>query len=112
VLDDLPSAAAFVYDSALAATGDIIGFRPTREVSIMQQIQVESPLSNKLMSLNGQVVLCDAEGYALGFFQPMGERLKVEDMQLETPLSPEEVERRRKIRTGKSLDEILRKHGL
>jgi hypothetical protein len=78
----------------------------------MQQIKIESPLSNQLMSLNGQVVLCDADGYALGFFQPMGERLKVEDMQLESPLSPEEVEERRKVRTGKTLDEILRKHGL
>lgn len=78
----------------------------------MQQIQVESPLSNKLMSLNGQVVLCDAEGYALGFFEPMGERLKVEDMQLESPLSIEELQELRKVRTGKPLEEILRNHGL
>ena len=78
----------------------------------MQQIQIESPLSNKLMSLHGQVVLCDAEGYALGFFQPMGERLKVEDMQLESPLSAEEVEERRKVRTGRPLEDILRELGL
>jgi hypothetical protein len=78
----------------------------------MQQIKVESPLSNKLMSLNGQVVLCDAEGYALGFFQPMGERLKVEDMQLDSPLSIEEVQERRKVRTGRPLEDILRELGL
>jgi hypothetical protein len=91
---------------------DIINFVSSHEVKAMQQIQVESPLSNKLMSLNGQVVLCDAEGYALGFFEPMGERLKVEDMQVESPLSPEEVEKRRKVRTGRPLEDILRELGL
>jgi hypothetical protein len=42
----------------------------------------------------------------------MGERLKVEDMQLESPLSPEEVEERRKVRTGRPLEDILSDLGL
>jgi hypothetical protein len=78
----------------------------------MQQIQVESPLSNKLMSLNGQVVLCDAEGYALGFFQPIRERQKIEDLQLEPPLSIAEADQRRKSGGGRPLEDILRELGL
>jgi hypothetical protein len=78
----------------------------------MQQITVESNLGEKLTGTSGQVVLCDERGRVLGLFSPVLERPRVEDLQLEPPLSIEETEKLRKNRTGKPLDEILGRLGL
>jgi hypothetical protein len=78
----------------------------------MNQITVEKAVGEKLAALTGQAVLCDSEGRALGFFSPIGEQLKVEDLQLEPPLSIAETEELRKVRTGKPLEEILRSRGV
>ena len=79
----------------------------------MHQITVETALGQKLGEIPGQVVLCDADGRALGFFSPLQDRPRVEDLQLEPPLSIAETEQlRKKNRTGKPLEEILRRLGL
>jgi hypothetical protein len=78
----------------------------------MHKITVEPALGQKLGELGRQVVLCDTDGRALGFFSPLHERPRVDDLQLEPPLSIAETEELRKVRTGKSLNEILGRLGL
>jgi len=78
----------------------------------MHQITVESALVERLGELEGQAVLCDANGRALGFFSPLADRPQVEDLQLEPPLSIAETEELRKVRTGKPLEEILNRLGI
>ena len=77
----------------------------------MQQITVESCLGKKLCETAGQVALCDEGGRVLGLFSPVMDRPRVEDLQLEPPLSIEETEQLRKNRTGKPLEEILGRLG-
>lgn len=78
----------------------------------MQHIVVESNLGQALGELAGQVVLCDADGRALGFFSPLPDRPQAQDLQLEPPLSILETENLRQVRTGKPLSEILNRLGL
>lgn len=77
----------------------------------MHQIIVEAGLSQWLSELPGQTIVCDSSGRALGFFSPFQDRVQVEDLQLEPPLSIAETEELRKIRTGKPLSEILQRLG-
>lgn len=78
----------------------------------MHEITVESSLGQQLGELSGQAIICDSAGRALGFFSPIPEHPRVEDLQLEPPLSIAETEELRKVKTGKPLSEILAKHGL
>jgi len=78
----------------------------------MQQIAVEPGLGEKLGVLEGQAVLCDANGRALGLFPPLRTSVNVAELQLEPPLSIEETENVRKVRTGKPLEEILNRLGV
>jgi hypothetical protein len=78
----------------------------------MQQIIVESSLEEVLGQTAEQVVLCDEQGRVLGLFSPVLDRPRLEDLQLEPPLSIEETEQLRKNRTGKPLEEILARLGL
>jgi len=78
----------------------------------MQQIVVEPALSQRLGHVGAQVVLCDSEGRALGFFSPLEEPTPMRDLQLESPLSVAEVDELRKNPTGKPLSEILSRLGL
>jgi hypothetical protein len=77
----------------------------------MQQITVESRLGEKLCEAEEPAVLCDERGRAIGFFSPLRDRPRVEDLQLEPLLSIEETEQLRKHRTGKPLEEILGRLG-
>jgi hypothetical protein len=78
----------------------------------MHEITVELALGEKLGQLAGQVILCDADGRALGFFSPLPDRPPLEALQLEPPLSIAETEELRKVRTGKPLAEILDRLGI
>jgi hypothetical protein len=78
----------------------------------MHEITVEPALGEKLGQLAGQVILCDVEGRALGFFSPMPDHPFVKDLQLEPPSSIEELQELRKVRSGKPLEEILARFGL
>jgi len=78
----------------------------------MQRITIDSRLGETLSELAGQAVLCDAAGRALGFFSPLHGRSQVDDLQLEPPLSIAETEELRKNRTGKPLEEILKRLGI
>jgi len=73
----------------------------------MQQITVEPTLGSQLSALQGQAIVCESSGRALGLFSPLGEQAQIEDLQLEPPLSITETEELRKNRTGKPLEAIL-----
>jgi hypothetical protein len=78
----------------------------------MQRITVESTLETTLNDLHGQAILCDSNGRALGLYQPLPDRPRVGDLRLESPLSIAETEEIRKVKTGKPLEEILKRLGL
>ena len=78
----------------------------------MQQIKVEPVLGNQLSALEGQAIVCDASGRALGVFSPLGKPAEIDDLQFEPPLSIAETEELRKDRTGKPLEDILRRLGI
>lgn len=78
----------------------------------MQKVTVEPVLEQLLVSLDDQVVLCDSQGRALGFFSPLPDHPQINELQLEPPLSIAETEElRKKNRTGKPLEEILGRLG-
>lgn len=79
----------------------------------MQAITVNSDLGTKLGDATGQMVLCDESGRVLGYFSPHPEKPKLSDLNLENPLPIEEIrELQKKHRTGKPLEEILKRLGL
>jgi hypothetical protein len=78
----------------------------------MNQITIQPALGDQLAKVSGEVVVCDSTGRALGFFSPLPETTRIEDLQLEPPLSIAELEELRKVRTGKPLKEILGRLGL
>jgi hypothetical protein len=78
----------------------------------VQQIVVEPSLEARLSHMAEQVVLCDERGRVLGLFSPVLDRPRLEDLQLEPPLSIEETEQLRQNRTGKPLEDILSRLGL
>lgn len=78
----------------------------------MREIIVESGLEQTLNSLTGQAVVCDSQHRVLGFFSPTPDRPRLEDLQLEPPLSIAETEELRKNKSGKPLEEILARLGV
>jgi hypothetical protein len=79
----------------------------------MNQIIVDAGTGQVLGGVVNQVVVCDGNGVALGFFSPLTDHPPVSQLQLEPPLSIAETEvLRRKNRTGKPLEDILSRHGL
>jgi len=78
----------------------------------MRKITVEPSIGEQLSTALDQVAVCDANGRVIGFFSPLKDRPRIEDLQLEPPLSIAEVEQlRQKYRTGKPLEEILKRLG-
>jgi hypothetical protein len=78
----------------------------------MRQITVEPSLEQVFGDFSDQVALCDANGRVIGFFVPLKERPRIEDLQLEPLLSIAETESlRQQNRTGKPLEEILGRLG-
>lgn len=80
-------------------------------IQIMIKITVPDAASNQLAAANDPVVICDSTGKVLGTFFP---RI-VHDPSLyagiESPLTPEERERRRKEPGGKTLAQIWKDLG-
>ena len=77
----------------------------------MHEITVDSTFGQQLSGLGGQAVLCDPNGRVLGVFSPVADRPRLEDLQLEPPLSIAEAEELRKVKTGRPLAEILARLG-
>jgi hypothetical protein len=75
----------------------------------MEKFVIDPALLQQLSGLTGYTILCDSQGKTLGVYQPAKES---EIINLEPPYSAEELERRRQIKTGKPLEEILQRLGL
>ncbi len=72
----------------------------------MTKLVVDAALGSKLTEVGEPVELCDASGRTLGYFHPV----PPPDSSMATvrsPLSDEEIERRRQDRGGRPLREIL-----
>jgi hypothetical protein len=78
----------------------------------MKEITVETAFGAQLCEIAGQAILCDTTGRVLGFFSPVRGRPRVEELQIEPPLSIPETEELRKVKTGKPLSEILGRLGI
>ena len=62
-----------------------------------------------LSHLAGSILLCDCIGVTLGSYQQVSEG---EIINLESPISAEELERRRQVKTGRTMEEVLQRLGL
>ncbi len=78
----------------------------------MHQITVSASLGKKLTEFGGRVAMFSSDGRVLGLFLPISESREMIDLQLEPPLSIEETKELQKNRTGRTLEEILRKFNL
>lgn len=74
----------------------------------MVRYTLDSETSRRLGAAAQPVELCDDAGRVIGFFLPEGSPRGVPPAGLEVPLGNEEIERRRRSRSGRTLDEILR----
>jgi hypothetical protein len=82
-------------------------------------IKVDQPLADKLAELKCDAVVYDDQGRALGYFSPIREPTRLDELQLEPPFSIEEMEAlrlkyagKRPEEVGKPLKEILSRWGL
>jgi len=75
----------------------------------MEKRIIDPALLQQLAGLTGYTILCDNTGKTLGIYQPVKEH---EIVNLEPPISEEELQRRRQVRTGKTTEEILQRSGL
>lgn len=78
----------------------------------MVRYTLDSEACRRLGEANQAVELCDDAGKVIGFFLPEAGPRGLPPPGLDSPLSVEEIERRRQARTGRTLDEILRGLGL
>jgi hypothetical protein len=76
------------------------------EVAMIPTVKVEMSLADKLAGLRCDAVVYDEQGRVLGYFSPEREPTRLEDLQLESPLSTAEIEELRKKYAGKRPEEI------
>ena len=74
----------------------------------MTRIIVDSDTQARLDGLNELLEICDESGRTLGYFHPAGRASEDGTEQIKSPLSREELERRRQERTGRPLSDILK----
>ena len=74
----------------------------------MVRLTLDRETCRRLGEATQAVELCDGEGRVIGFFLPEGDTHGLPPAGLDSALSAEEIERRRSMRTGRTLDEILR----
>ena len=74
----------------------------------MVRFTLDSETCRRLGETNQAVEICDAAGRVIGFFLPERGTRVLPPPGLESSLSREEIERRRRAKTGRTLEEILR----
>jgi len=77
-----------------------------------EKVVIDPELLKTLGGLTGYTLLCDSTGKTLGIYQPVQEQIRGADINLECPISEEELQRRRQVKTGKTTEEILQRLGL
>jgi len=73
----------------------------------MTKFVVDAALGSKLTGVGEPVELCDASGRTLGYFHPLVPSPDSTIAAVRSPLSDEEIERRRQDREGRPLRDIL-----
>ena len=73
----------------------------------MTKVIVDDAFRTKLDGLRELVELCDQSGRTLGFFHPLLRTTDPAQPKVHSPLTDEEIERRRQEQTGRPLREIL-----
>ena len=73
----------------------------------MTKIIIDDETREKLNGLKDRLELCDEDGVTLGFFHPKLLGGESADLQIDPPFSEEELARRRRESTGRSLAEIM-----
>jgi hypothetical protein len=84
------------------------------EIPMIPKVKVDTPLADKLARLTCDAVIYDDQGRVLGYFSPIREPTRLEELQLEPPTSLEESEELRKrarANPGRPLEEILKELG-
>ena len=71
----------------------------------MSRLTMNAELGESLKTASEVVELTDEAGRVLGIYTPI--RKHVPPLGFQFPLSDEELDRRSRVRTGRSLDEIL-----
>ena len=77
-------------------------------------VKVDMSAADKLARLKCDAVIYDDQGRALGYFSPIREPTMLDELQLESPRSPEETEemrQRARANPGRPLKEILKELG-
>jgi hypothetical protein len=77
----------------------------------MNAITLDNELRSRLNGLDQEMMFTDERGTPIGFYLPANDYHKLVLHALKIPLSDEEIERRRKEKTGSSLDEIWKRLG-
>ena len=86
----------------------IVPFPGLREHLIMSRITVDAATRAILHNLDDFLIFCDESGRTLGYFQPGTPPASRADEKVRSPISSEEIERRRSLRTGVPLEEVLK----
>lgn len=74
----------------------------------MTRVTIDRDMSAKLNGVYDSVELCDESGRTLGYFQPAAlSPAQTRRLMAECPFSDEELKRRREVRTGRPLADIL-----
>ena len=73
----------------------------------MTKFVVDAALGAKLTGVGEAVEVCDASGRTLGYFHPLAPLPGSTSAPIRSPLSDEEIERRRQDRRGRPLRETL-----
>jgi hypothetical protein len=86
----------------------IVRCRQRDEVFSVARYTLDAETSRQLGEATQPVELCDDAGTVIGVFFPERGGRGLPPPGLTSSLSAEEIERRRSVRTGRTLDEILR----
>jgi hypothetical protein len=78
------------------------------ETPSMTKITLDSAACHQLECVTGSAEICDQHGQIVGYFISGTHKPGQLPPGFEVPLSVEETEKRRTVRTGRTLDEILR----
>lgn len=73
----------------------------------MNEVIVDAALRARLNNLDDLLQLRDESGRILGYFHPLVESAASGEGAIRSPISDEEIARRRSQRTGRTLAEIL-----
>ena len=75
----------------------------------MSRVTVDAATRARLHNLNAFIVLCDEEGRTLGYFHPGLPPDSRSEERVASPISDEEIERRRRQRSGIPFSEVLKR---